>query len=175
MILTSCSAGYEVVNPYKNLGYSGDRLFPIKTNHSEFSLRIWISNSTSIDRVISISKDKDEDYQGSVIEFGKLFNGKVYTDYYKNFDIKPKDGFSTFKQQVDSLNLLNLKTKPDIEIVYDQPFSTYVIEIKEDNSFNTFRFNTYYPYETEQEDIYSKIEKYITNEFDIQKLFKFKK
>jgi hypothetical protein len=170
----SCSTSYEVVNPFKNLGYSGDRLFPVKTNLSEYTFRIWISNSTSIDRVISISKDSADDYKGKLIEFGKTFNGKTYIEYYKCSDIEPKDGFAMFRQLLDSLNLLTTRNKTGIDIVHHKPFSTYVVEVKEKGAFNTFRFDTYYPNKTEDADVYTKIEQLIFEQFDLKKMFKFK-
>jgi hypothetical protein len=173
-VISSCTTSYEVVNPFKNLGYSGDRLFPVKTNFSEFSFRIWISNSTSIDRIISISKDSAGDFQGKLIEYGKLFNGKTYKNFYADDDIIPKDGFKVFKQKLDSLNLFDLKDKPYIDIVEHEPFSTYVIEIKNKGVFNTFRFDTYYPNKTEQLNQYTAIEKLIFDQFGIKKLFKLK-
>lgn len=172
--INSCSPGYEVVNTFKNLDYSGIRLFPVKTNYSEFTFRIWISNSTSIDRVISISKDSASDFQGSLVEFGKLYNGKNYKDYYKEIEIVPKVGFEIFKKMLDSLDLFDLKNKSSIDIVLHQPFSTYVIEIKDKTQFNTFRFDTYYPYNSESEDSYSEIRKLILEQFELKTFFKFK-
>lgn len=174
IVFISCSTSYEVVNPFKNLGYSGDRLFPVKTNLSEYTFRIWISNSTSIDRIISISKDSADEYNGKLIEFGKTFNGKTYTDYYRNSDIKPKDGFTKFRQRLDSLNLLASTNKEKIEIVHHEPFSTYVVEIKDKGVFNTFRFDTYYPNKNEKADIYTRIEQLIFEQFDLKRMFKFK-
>lgn len=173
--LLSCSTSYEVVNPFKNLSYSGDRLFPVKTNLSEFTFRIWISNSTSIDRVISISKDSAEAYKGNLIQYGKVFNGKRYTDYYSSSEIKPKDGFAIFRKRLDSLNLLTTKNKEDIEIVHHEPFSTYVVEIKDKNSFNTFRFDTGYPHQSNDANVYAKIEQLIFEQFDLRNMFKFEK
>lgn len=174
IVISSCSTSYEVVNPFKNLGYSGDRLFPVKTNLSDYSFRIWISNSTSIDRVISISKDSAGEFQGRLIEYGKLFDGKNYKDIYRDIDVLPKDGFAIFKLRLDSLNLLKLKDKAHIDIVEHEPFSTYVIEIKNKDVFNTFRFDTYYPKTTDDKDVYSKIEKLIFEQFEIRNRFKFK-
>lgn len=93
ILISSCSTSYEVVNPFKNLGYSGDRLFPVKTNFSEFSFRVWISNSTSIDRVISISKDSAGEFQGKLIEYGKLFDGKSTKIFLGRVAYSPKMDF----------------------------------------------------------------------------------
>ena len=75
-IITGCSHGKEVVMPYKNLVYSGEGILPVKTSSAEYSLRIWVNNSTSIDRIISISKDSLEDYKGHLTEIGELIKGK---------------------------------------------------------------------------------------------------
>lgn len=84
IIIYSCATKYEVVIPYKNLGYSGERLFPVKTNYSEFTFRVWISNSTSIDRIISISNDSAGSFQSNLIEFGIIFHGNKYKQYYND-------------------------------------------------------------------------------------------
>ena len=169
----SCATSYEVVMPYRNLGYSGESLFPIRTIDSEFFFRIWINNSTSVDRIISIFKDLDGNIQGQCVEVGKLVNGKTHKDFYKQIKIIPKDGFQSFKHRLDSLNLFTLNNQSNFDIVVDQPFSTYVVEIKEKQLYNTFKFDTYYPTKTDQKDKYSEIEKLIFDQFDIKKYFKF--
>ena len=174
ILALSCSTGYEVVNPFKNLGYSGIRFFPVKTNFSEFSFRIWISNSTSVDRVISISKDSAGEFRGKLVEYGKLFDGKKDINFFEESDVVPKNGFVNFEQKLDSLSLLQLKDKAFIDIVEHEPFSTYVVEIKNKGVFNTFRFDTNYPTITDDKDVYSKIEEFIFEQFDIRRRFKFK-
>jgi hypothetical protein len=52
----NCSRGREAVMPFRNFISSGERLFPVKSSDAEYFVRIWINNSTSIDRIISISK-----------------------------------------------------------------------------------------------------------------------
>jgi hypothetical protein len=173
-LIASCSTGYEVVMPYKNLGYSGERLFPVRTNDSEFTFRIWIGNSTSLDRIISISKDLDGNYQGQFVEVGKLVSGKTYKDYFREIKIAPKDGFELFKEKLDSLNLFVLNNQTNFGIAFDQPFSYYVVEIKEKQLYNMFKFETYYPNKIQQKDKYAEIEKLIFDQFDIRKYFKFK-
>ena len=173
---TSCSPGREVILPFKNLGYSGDRIFPAKTNFSDFTFRIWISNSTSIDRIISISKDSLEDFHGCLTEVGKLSIGKKSKQYYRQIEIKPKSGFVEFKNKIDKLNLLYLSSQEKLlELVLHQPFSTYVVEIKDKKQFNTFKFDTYYPNTTQSVGKYDNIEKLIFDEFDVMRYFKFQK
>ena len=168
----SCSSSYEVVHPYKNLSYSGERLFPVKTNNSEFTFRIWISNSTSIDRIISISKDSMEGFEGKLTEIGKIYNGRNSKNYYNEFKVIPKCGFLEFKKKLDKLNLMSMTDQRNFGIVFDMPFSTYVVEIKQKDSFNTFKFDTYYPNKGGAEDSYLKIENLLFEEFDIRKYFK---
>ena len=114
LLLTNCSPGNEVVMPFRNLAYSVDRLLPLKTSSSDFSFRIWISNSTSIYRVISISRDTVYDYSKKVIvakdssfefngyltEIGRLHKGKKSKEYYKQIEIEPKSGYAEFKNEI---------------------------------------------------------------------------
>jgi hypothetical protein len=176
-ILTGCSTGHEVVMPFKNLGYSGERLLPVRASTTQYSLRIWINNSTSIDRVISISKDSLEDFKGYLAEIGELINGKKTRQFFRQIQIIPKSGFELFKNKIDTINLLSLTTQPELlPLPLHQPFSTYVIEIKDHNKFNNFQFDTYYPNkaETEINEKYAAIQKLIFDEFDLKQYFKFK-
>jgi len=163
--------------PYKNLGgYSGTRLFPVKTNESEYTFRAWISNSTSIDRIISISKDSGQNYIGTLIEFGKKVNGRKHANFYKEISITPASGFENFRKKLDSLKIQEMTNQPCcIPIPYDSPFSTYVIETKNKNLYNCFRFDTNYPLTTEKKDMYSDIQKFLFDEFNLHKYFKFEK
>lgn len=156
VFIASCSTTYEVVMPYKNLRYSGYRLLPIKTNESEFSFRAWISNSTSIDRVISISKDSGEKYEGTLIEIGKKFNGKKHVNFYNQIPITPASGFEDFINKLYSLKIDTMTSQPCcIGIAFDEPFSIYVIEIKTKTAYNCFRFDTNYPLKEGQNDTYT--------------------
>ena len=177
-LTVSCSTSYEVSQLYKNWGYSGERLLPIKTNDSKFSLRIWINNSTSVDRIISISKDSLEDYKGSLVEVGNLYNSSNKEGFFKESSITPNSGFLKFIDKIDSLNIFELPNRPGIEIVEHQPISLYVIEIKRDSLYNIFKFETHYPNQTIeknklQEDKYLEIEKLIFKEFNLFEKFRF--
>ena len=160
--------------PYKNWEYSGDRLFPIKTNNSIFSMRIWINNSTSVDRIITVSKDTLDDYKGYLVEYGDHYSESKKKSFYKQSPIMPKDGFSNFMQKIDNLNLFALASKPSIGIAGHQPISIYIIEIKRDSLYNIFKFETYYPDPTVEKDKYQEVEKLIFEEFNLQGKFRFK-
>ncbi|MDP4214074.1 MAG: hypothetical protein Q8926_15770, partial [Bacteroidota bacterium] len=154
-----------------------ERLLPVKTSTAEYFFRIWINNSTSIDRVISISKDSLEDFRGYLTEMGNLVRGKnSKQEYYRQIEIRPRSGFKVFKNKIDRLNLLNLSTPIDlIQLPLHQPFSTYVVEFKNHNEFNCFRFDTYYPYNGEINEKYAAVEKLIFDEFNLKQYFKFRK
>jgi len=133
--------------PFRNALSSGDRLFPVKSTNAEYFFRIWINNSTSIDRVISISKDSLDPYRGYFTEIGLLTKGKKLKQYYRQIDIEPKNGFEKFKNKVDSLSLMDLTKGNDLdELPLHQPFSSYTVEFKNSRTFNSFKFYTYYPY-----------------------------
>jgi len=75
-ILSGCSSTKEYVMPFKNYMYSGERLFPVSTSDAEFSFRAWVSYSTSVDRVFTISYDKDLGYQGKLLEIQSIMARK---------------------------------------------------------------------------------------------------
>jgi hypothetical protein len=176
IVAASCSPGREAVMPFKNLGYSGERLLPVKTSTAEYSFRIWINNSTSVDRVISISKDSLDDFRGYLTEVGVFVSGKKSTPYYRQTKIEPQSGFQVFKAKLDSLNLFQLNNKVGlIELASHQGFSTYVVEVKDHSNFNTFQFDSYYPHEGQINEKYSSIEKLIFAEFNIRQYFKLRK
>ncbi len=162
--------------PFQNFTTSGDRFFPVKSSDAEYFFRIWINNSTSIDRVISISKDSLDKFRGYFAEVGFLTKGKKTKQYYKQIKIEPKSGFDEFKIKLDNLNLLDLTNEKGLdELPLHQPFSSYTVEIKTHRKFNSFRFDTYYPYKGEVAEKYGKIERLIFEEFDLPEYFKFKK
>lgn len=69
-----------------------------------------------------------------------------------------------------------MKNEKDLdELPLHQPFSSYTVEIKTHNKFNSFRFDTYYPYKGKIDEKYEAIERLIFEEFNIQQYFKFKK
>ena len=78
-LFTSCSSSKEVILPFKNLGYSGERILPIKDNNSKSTFRVWFNNSTSIDRVITISRDSIFGFQGKLVEIGYMSKKKKKT------------------------------------------------------------------------------------------------
>jgi len=166
IFLAGCATPKEHVMPYVNFGYSGEKLFPVSENGAQFTFRAWVSISTSVDRVFTISRDSDFGWVGKLLEirghnFSEKDKGKVT---YKEINIKPLCGFETFMLKVDSLNLLTLKNQSGFTPAYDTPFSLFVIEIKSNGKNNHFKFNTDYPYKSPVEPEYQKIQELIFKE-----------
>jgi hypothetical protein len=171
-LLSGCSIGKEVVMPFRNMSYSGERLFPIEKNESEIAFRAWINNGTSIDRVITVSFDSLFKEQAKLIEFGFLTKKGILKSkdkrFYNERKIVPKSGFNHFFHSIDSLDLINYSGQDSFDYVADhQPFSLYVIEIKKGNTYNQFYFRTHFPDRTEEiEKKYELVENLIFKEFD---------
>lgn len=171
--LNSCALKHEDIMLFKNLdGYSGERLFPVSESNSQFIFRAWVSNSTSIDRVFTVSYDKGSGYHGRLLEIQSNPAGRNKKDKttFRQINIEPKDGFEEFILKVDSLNLMDLKDQPEnsFEVVLHQPFSLYVIEIKSHGKVNHFKFNTYFPTKDKVDEKYQRIQDLIFNEFDFK-------
>lgn len=175
LALVSCSTGHEVIMPFRNMGYSAERILPVKTSNADYELRIWVNNSTSIDRIVSISRDTLDGFSGYLSEIGIIVDGKKNNQYYRKASIVPKSGFESFISRMDSIGILELSNQEDnLSLPLHQPFSIYVIEIKQGSRFNTFKFKSYYPYEGQIDKKYKTIEKIIFAEFALNKLFLFK-
>ena len=168
--LSSCTIGKETVMPYRNMGYSGERLFPLEKNESEYAFRAWINNGTSIDRVITVSFDSSFKNQAKLTEFGVLIKKGLFKSrrefFYNESDLVPKSGFDRFFMMIDSLNLINYNSQDTFDCVFDHPFSLYVIEIKKKNKYNQFQFSTYFPNRDEKvDDKFEAIQRLIFKEF----------
>ncbi|NEV95039.1 hypothetical protein G3567_12920 [Psychroflexus sp. YR1-1] len=162
-ISVSCSAGKEQVMPFRNFGYSGERLFPIQSSDAENIVRIWINNSTSIDRVITIFKDSILNEQAELIEIGLTKNGK--RKFLTQENKIPASGIANFFKKLDSLNLFKYKSQENFSLVLHEPFSLYVIEQKKGEKYNQFTFRTNFPNENEEETEFTVLEKFIMDEF----------
>ena len=103
IVFVGCSSGYESILLFKNLDYSGERILPIKSNNSELCFRVWFNNSTSIDRIITISKDSLSGYQGKLTEIGYANNRKKKNTFFNEESIEPKCGFEKFFQKFGPL------------------------------------------------------------------------
>jgi hypothetical protein len=182
-----CAPKHEAVMPYRNLGYTANRLMPVRYSASDFEFRIWINNSTSIDRVISVSKvndvvEKGESYKGDekseLVEIGELFKKRKAIPFYKETNKMPKSGVDSFIAKIDSLELFDVKGVPDSVLTLlatDTPFSLYVVELKEHGKYHCFKFYTSYPYKKDESGKYGEIQALMFKEFGYNFYFKKKK
>lgn len=168
--ISGCASYKEDVMPFTNFGYSGERLFPVSKSDSEFSFRAWVNYSTSVDRVFTVSYNKDLGYKGNILEIRKAKTGKNNKDNttFKEFNIEPKSGFKNFIAKVDSLDLLTTQDQKDFQSALHQPFSLYVIEFKSQGKLNQFKFNTTFPVNKDAEGVYKAIQELIIKEFDFK-------
>jgi hypothetical protein len=174
ILLTGCSIGNEVVMPFRNFEYSGERLFPLEKNNSKIAFRAWVNNGTSIDRVISVYFDSSFSsfgYQAKLTEFGSLTKKGILKSkdeyFYNEREIIPKSEFDHFFKTIDSLGLINYSSQDLFNYGFShQPFSLYVIEIKNGNKYNQFQFRTHFPNRAKKvNDKYELIENLIFDEF----------
>lgn len=172
LIHSGCASRHEYVMPFRNFLYSGERLFPVSENDAEFTFRAWVSNSTSIDRVFTVSSDSNFNYQGKLWEIQSSMIGKHKEGRttFNQINITPVNGFGKFIQKVDSLDLMSVKdqNQENFHPALHQPFSLYVIEVKSHGKTHQFRFNTYYPAKEKVENKYEEIQSLIFQEFNFR-------
>lgn len=168
-LLFSCHTKKEVVMPFHNLGYTSDRLLPVSFSSVNFEFRIWINNSTSIDRVISVSKDKDFGEAAYFTEIGQLFAKHKYKSkkFFNQTKITPKSGIDGFIAKIDSLKLSDFQSQDEstFQIGEHMPFSIYIVELKENGKYCSFKFNTHFPSKEYDDSKYTAIQKLIFSEF----------
>lgn len=170
IILSGCSAAHEVVMPFINFANTGNRLFPVEEDESEFVFRVWINNGTSVDRVISVSGDSIFGNRCTFFEMGSLDKKRLFKvktqRFFNEVAIEPSCGFENLVLKIDSLNLLDCKSQTSFEFLLNhQPISLYSIEIKENGKYNQFNFRTYFPGNRKVSQDYERIQKLIFDEF----------
>lgn len=168
-LLVCCSSPKEATMPFRNMGYSGERLFPVQQSDGEKMFRVWFNNGTSIDRVITVSFDSIFENQCYFAEFGVLFRNQLFKEkrifINTNIPTKPRSGIDVFFEKIDSLNLFTYKNQETFYYPMHKPFSLYVVEVKDGNKYNQFRFNSYFPYSVEDSTQYGRLELLILDEF----------
>ena len=153
---------------YRNYSLNAERLMPLQYSDDKKSIRVWISKSTSLDRVITITQGTDSTYSGNLIVFGHKIDdhGKKY-GYYKTALIKPSSGYANFLKRVDSLSLNSYQDQKDFEVVYDYPVEIYIVEYLHNGKYTKFIFQPNLLNST-----YQIIEKFIESEFKLIEILK---
>jgi hypothetical protein len=146
----SCDTPKEVMMTYRNYSFSANRLLPLPYCDDKRSIRIWISKSTSLDRVITISKSIDSTYSCELAVFGTgIYNIKKTKGYFNTKKLAPESGYANFFKQMDSLNLNSFHDQKDFEVVIDYPVEFCIVEYLDNGNYAKFRFqlglsNSYY-------------------------------
>jgi len=170
LLLFSCHTKKETVMPFRNLGYTSDRLLPVSLSSADFEFRIWINNSTSIDRVISVSKDTLFGKGAYLTEIGQVFAKHKYKSkqFFNQTKIVPKSGIDGFITKIDSLKLSDFQSQDEstFSVALHTPFSLYVVELKENGKYHCFKFNTHFPAKDQNDSKYIALENFIFSEFD---------
>ena len=160
--------------PFYNLGYTGSRLQPIILSETNFAFRIWINNGTSIERVISVSKDSTFGSESYLDEIGIVSNKRKNQFFYKKTKILPMSGIDGFIAKLDSMNISETGSQKDKDVPphgMHEPFSLYVVEYKKLNKYHCFKFYTAFPHKSEEDTKYVQIEKIIRDEFKFKFYF----
>jgi len=171
--ILGCSSPKELTMPFYNMDYTGDRLFPIESNKDIKVFRAWLNLSTSVERVITVSVDSDSTYNGTLIEFGKHYRKNILKKgyspskvFYRKNSIEPINGFENFFAYLSELELISLKDRDEVEILPHEPVALLVIEYKDRDDYNQFRFHfTYRDIEEDTRDEYDKIRYFLIDEF----------
>lgn len=165
----------ESVMPFYNFGYTASRLQPVIVSDAPFELRIWINNGTSIERIISISKDSIFNIQCYFDEIGVISNKRRNKYFYKKSQKFPRSGIETFFSKLDSLKIDEIDSQKEKDIpphgMHD-PFSLYVVEYKKLNKYHCFKFYTIFPFKSQERTTYTQLEEIIQREFPFDFYFK---
>lgn len=172
LFLSGCSSGYEVIMPFRNIMSSGESIFPVETNESGKTVRVWINNGTSIDRIITVYEDSvwgfEKSAHSNLKEIGVYYKkGNKHKNICNEREIVPESGIERFFEKADSLKLIEYLSQDEFYVTTDHsPFSLYVVEVKSGNKYNQFRFKTYFPYrKMDEKGLYIAVEKFLFEEF----------
>lgn len=142
LFISSCAQSrhyYELQFPYKNYAENYSPLAPIQALESDSIYRIWLFESTSIDRLIVIAKDVEGKFQSSLLEFGFAQNKKVNKEVYRSKSLQGKDSLYTFMEYLQKIPKVD--TINNMEVAYDEPIKHYILERKLNNTIETIKLD----------------------------------
>lgn len=166
--LASCKSTRVVTMPYRNYELSAERLMPLSYSDAWQSIRVWISSSTSVDTVFTVSQNVDSSYSAFQMGIGHKYKGsRTSTPYFSQIKVQPVSGFPVFFQSLDSLNLFAFKDQKERDIVLHEPIAICIVEYLKDKKYTKFSFRWNLSSGTEQ-DNYQAIESFIKREFNLE-------
>ena len=180
LLLFGCSTPRETVMPFRNMGYVAETIFPIQNSNQEWTFRAWINNGTSVDRIITVTRDSLWGNESCLIELGTLHKKRLFGKRPKLkrinnvYRMQPKSGYDQFFKTINSLELENYNAQDNFGYYLDhQPFSLYIIELKTEGQYYQFSFNTYFPVSLidttrKVDEKYEIIEKLLFDEFEYE-------
>ena len=145
-LLFSCSAGKVSTMPFRNYDLSAERLMPLTYSNSSRAFRVWVSPSTSVDTIFTITMHQDSSFGAYMQEIGhKYYGGKKFKAYYSISKIQLRSDVKHFFERLDSLDMFTLEDQENMELVLHQPLSIYVVEYKKGDQYAKFRFQANAP------------------------------
>jgi hypothetical protein len=174
LISTLTNAQVEARLPFSNIDYNSMSLRPLNLQETDFSVRFYINIGGSVDRIITLGADSVRrdinnpdsitsiQLSGVIQQIGRLFyesnDSIVY--YYNEIEMDYMQVDSLLKK-VQNLNLQKYQSRKTMKVIPDQPNSLYTIELKTDDHYHTFYFNTLYPTEKSEDSSYGELQNQI--------------
>jgi hypothetical protein len=171
LISTLTNAQVEARLPFSNIDYNSMSLRPLNLQETDFSVRFYINIGGSVDRIITLGADSVRrdinnpdsitsiQLSGVIQQIGRLFyesnDSIVY--YYNEIEMDYMQVDSLLKK-VQNLNLQKYQSRKTMKVIPDQPNSLYTIELKTDDHYHTFYFNTLYPTEKSEDSSYGELQ-----------------
>jgi hypothetical protein len=148
--------------PYRNYELSAERLMPLAYSDAWQSIRVWISSSTSVDTVFTVSQNVDSSFSAFQMELGHKYKGsRTATPYFSQTKIQPPSGFSVFFRHLDSLNLFAYSDQKEMEIVLHEPIAICIVEYLKGKKYTKFSFRWNLSSFTAEQAKYQAIEKFV--------------
>ena len=132
---------FENVMPFKNYTATYSPFVPINLLDLDTVYRIWMFESTTLDRLIVISNNEQDELNAELILFGSVLNKKETKEVFKRRMLHGKDSLNSF---IENLQLITKgeSVNPDtLRVVYDEPIKHYILEKKINNNIETIYIN----------------------------------
>ncbi|RYE54018.1 MAG: hypothetical protein EOP48_13165 [Sphingobacteriales bacterium] len=166
--LTSCESPRVVTMPYRNYELTAERLMPLSYSDVKQSIRVWISSSTSIDTILTVTQHHDSSYSAFRMELGKKYKqNRNSVPYFSQVKFELKNESRDFFSKIDSLNMFGYQERKEKETVLHEPIALCIVEYLKDKKYTSFSFHWGESnIDTDQEN-YQAIADFIKREFNL--------
>jgi hypothetical protein len=125
--------------PFRNSYVGSGRLMPLHQSNAKQCVRIGLSRSTSLDRVIGNEQENDSSFNGHLPTFGYLNNKiKKVTGHFKTQKIEPASGYASFFRKLDASGISTYKSQAEAEVTLHQPYLFCIVETYESGNYHSF-------------------------------------